>query len=363
MRNMIDTPALVVDLDKMEAQLKRMANIAARKKLKLRPHTKTHKSPAIALQQLALGATGITVAKLGEAEVMRRHGIDDILIAYPLIGKKKLERLRELAKDTKVTVALDSVEVARGIAAVGEQLGRKIPVYLEVDTGLGRCGLQPSEEIVRLAEQVMKLSFLEITGVMTHSGTAYKVRTKEELQEVSRLEAEGLLSAQQMVDDKLGYKIPEVSAGSSPTAYDEQNFPGLTEMRPGTYVFNDATLASLGVVDEQDCALSVYTTIVSAPAADRVIIDAGSKTLTSDQGAFTKGFGRIKGEDHVWVSWLSEEHGVIELEEGHSWRIGDQIEVIPNHVCPTVNLADEVIGIRNGRIEKVFSIEARGKNK
>ncbi len=358
----IETPALVVDLDKMENNLRKMKQIARKKRVKLRPHVKTHKSPYIALKQIALGADGITVATLGEAEVMRRHGITDILIAYPIVGRNKLARLKRLAEGADMTVSLDSIEVARGIDAVGESLQRKMPVYVEVNTGLNRVGRQPNHETVQLIKELRQLPYLDIVGLMTHGGYAYKAKTVEALQEAARSEGEQLVQTKHLVKAELGLDIPEISVGSTPTALADIVAYGVTEMRPGTYVFHDATLYSLGVVTEEECALTICTTVVSHPAPHRFIVDAGSKTLTSDKGVFTKGYGLIKHSKEVWISWLSEEHGVVELEGPSAYKIGDQLEIIPNHVCPAVNLADALIGVRDGRFERIIQVEARGKN-
>jgi D-serine deaminase-like pyridoxal phosphate-dependent protein len=359
----IDTPALVVDLDKLERNLRRMASRAKEAGVRLRPHIKTHKSPWIALKQLELGASGITVAKIGEAEVMRKHGITDILIAYPIVGAQKLKRLEKLATDTEVTVALDSVEAAQGISEVGQRLGRSIPFYIDVDTGLLRCGREPGEQTLRLAEEIAGLPFIRITGLMTHAGHAYKANSQVEQIRLSRQEGELLVETRTLILDKLGIDIPEISVGSTPTSFHCGEVEGITEIRPGTYVFNDATMISLGLVQAEDCALSIYTTVVSRPSGDRAILDAGSKTLSSDKGAYTEGYGIIKSAPCVRIDRLSEEHGVIVTPQGFPVAIGDRLEIIPNHVCPTVNLADELIGIRNGKMETLIPIEARGKNK
>lgn len=359
----IDTPALVVDLDKMEANIEKMVERARKAGIKLRPHTKTHKSPYIALKQLEAGASGITVAKLGEAEVMRKHGIRDILIAYPIIGEHKLSRLERLAADTDVITALDSVDVGRGISSIGEKLGRKLPVYVEVDTGLHRCGKAPGEETVRLIDSLTVLPYLEIRGIMTHAGHSYKADTRERLKTIAHEEGELLVKTRNMVSEKVGLDIPEVSVGSTPTSLYSGEVAGVTEMRPGTYVFNDATMMALGLVDREDCALTICATVVSKPSPERIIIDAGSKTLTSDKGALSEGFGIVGSAPSVKVSWISEEHGVIDTTSGLRAEIGDVVEIIPNHVCPAVNLADELTGVRNGQIEKIIPVEARGKNR
>lgn len=359
----IDTPALVVDLDKMERNIKRMALKAKEAGVRLRPHVKTHKSPWIALKQLEHGAAGITVAKIGEAEVMRKHGVTDILIAYPIVGEQKLRRLEKLAADTEVTVALDSVEAARGISEVGRRLGRTLSLYIDVDTGLARCGRQPGEETLQLAREIAKLPYVRITGLMTHAGHSYKADSTEEQLRISRMEGELLVSTKRLILEKLGIDIPEISVGSTPTAFYCKEVDGITEIRPGTYVFGDATMVSLGLVEVDECALTIHTTVVSRPSEDRAIIDAGSKTLSSDKGAYTEGHGWIVSAPHVRIDRLSEEHGVMLTPHDFPVVIGERLEVIPSHVCPAVNLADELIGIRNGKVEAVIPVEARGKNR
>lgn len=359
----IDSPALVVDLDKLEMNIQKMAERAQKAGIKLRPHIKTHKSPEIALKQIEAGASGITVAKLGEAEVMRRHGIRNILIAYPIVGDSKLDRLKKLARTTDVITSLDSVEVAKGISDAGKQLEKSMPIYVEVDTGLGRVGLQHGEETLQLIEKIVDLPFLEIRGLMTHAGHSYKSFYLEDIEEIARQESEDLVETKKLIKEKLNIDIPEISVGSTPTSYVGGQVQGVTEIRPGTYVFNDAQMESLGLVKEEECALTIYTTVVSKPSPNRVIIDAGSKTLTSDQGKFTEGFGQVKQYPELTVSWMSEEHGVIYLKGDADLNIGDMIEIIPNHVCPTINLTDELIGVRNGEVERVIQVEARGKNK
>jgi D-serine deaminase-like pyridoxal phosphate-dependent protein len=359
----IDTPALVVDLDKMERNLERMAAIAREAGVRLRPHVKTHKSPWIALKQLEFGASGITVAKIGEAEIMRKHGITDILIAYPIVGEQKLLRLEKLAADTEVTVALDSVEAARGISEVARRLGRSLPLYIDVDTGLLRCGREPGEQTLQLVKEISELPFIRITGLMTHAGHSYKSASKEEQIRVAREEGRLLADSKQLIRERLGIEIPEISVGSTPTSFYCGEVEGITEIRPGTYVFNDATMVSLGLVGADECALKIYATVVSRPSDDRAILDAGSKTLSSDKGAYTEGYGMIPSLPNVRIDRLSEEHGVLAIEPDMPIAIGDRVEIIPNHVCPTVNLSDELIGIRSGRVETLILVEARGKNK
>jgi D-serine deaminase-like pyridoxal phosphate-dependent protein len=359
----IDTPALVVDLDQMENNIKSMAEKAKKAGIKLRPHTKTHKSPKVALKQIEAGADGITVAKLGEAEVMYQHGINDILIAYPIVGETKLKRLEKLAKEANIKVSLDSVEVAKGISKVGQNIGKTIPLYIEVDTGLGRVGRSHGEETLGIIGKIAKLPSIEIQGLMTHAGHSYKSKDFEEMKKISLLEGEYLVQTKELVKERIGIQIPVISVGSTPTSYIGGQIEGVNEMRPGTYVFNDATLLSLGLIHQNECALTIHSTVISRPSSDRAIIDAGSKTLTSDKGLFTEGHGFLKENPDVTVSWLSEEHGVIYLPDNFELNIGDVVEIVPNHVCPTVNLTDELIGIRNGKITEIIEVAARGKNK
>lgn len=358
----LDTPALVVNLNVMENNLKKMAMIAKKGGIKLRPHIKTHKSPYVALKQIEYGAHGITVAKLGEAEVMSKYGINDILIAYPIIGDKKLERLQVLAKKVNIISSLDSVEVGRGIHRVGAEIGKKMQIYVEVNTGLNRVG-RDRENTLALIEKLSGFEYINIQGLMTHAGHSYKTKNKEQMQKISVQEGEYLVDTKMLVKEKLGIDIPEISVGSTPTSYVGHQVNGVTEMRPGTYVFNDANLMELGLIDEKDCALSIVSTVVSKPDRTRVIVDAGSKTLSSDKGGFNQGYGFVKNKD-THISWLSEEHGVIEcFNAEEKFQIGEVIEIIPNHVCPTVNLADELVGFRDGRFERNILVEARGKNK
>lgn len=361
MDQLLDTPSLVVDLHVMDAHIKRMQNVANKKKLRLRPHIKTHKSPYIAKLQLQHGASGITCATLGEAEVMCAHGISNILIAYPIVGNKKLQRLAKIVEKAEVIVSLDHMEVAKGLNEVGEKVGKIVPVYIEVDTGLGRVGLTSTDDVIKLVSKLQSLPFIKIVGLMSHSGNTYTTNVKEEIIYVSRNDANILVQTKLEVKEKLGVLIPEISIGSTPATIDDAVYEHVTEMRPGTYVFNDATLLSQGIVTEKDCALTICATVVSTPTPYRFIIDAGSKTLTKDTGTFTKGYGFIKGSTDMWVSWLSEEHGVVNVQEKHPYKVGDRLSIIPNHVCPTVNLVDQIIGIRNGKIEKKIQVEARGK--
>lgn len=360
----LDTPVPLVDLPKMERNIRRMADFARQAGVHMRPHVKTHKIPALAHAQLAAGARGITVAKLGEAEVMADAGITDILVCYPIVGSDKLERLAHLAKRARIAVALDSLEVAEGLADAARRHGVHFDIYLEVDSGLNRCGLPPGEPVADLATQVARLTGVTITGVCTHAGHAVRARTPEERDAIGRYEGECVVQTKERVEAR-GIPLREVSVGSTPTVRVSGRVEGVTEIRPGTYVFNDYMEMCVGVATEDDCAYTVLSTVVSRPAPDSAILDAGSKCLSSDFHRTTdrmSGYGYLKGSGGTLVARLSEEHGIVVLKDGQpDLAIGDRVEIIPNHVCASVNLFDTLHGVRDGEVEVSWPILARGK--
>lgn len=362
----LDTPALVLDLDKMEANIREMAQVAGEAGVGLRPHVKTHKSPRLARLQVEAGATGITVAKLGEAEVMAEAGLTDIRIAYPICGELKLARLKRLCAKARISLSLDSREVAEGISAIGEAIGKPIPVLLKINTGLDRCGVLPGEEALTLAARIDPLPGVDLVGILTHEGQALaRERTPEGIRRAA------LEAGAKMVEtaDRLrsrGYDIREVSVGSTPTSRHIARVPGVTEIRPGTYIFNDRNVMGCGEARLEQCALRVLVTVVSIPADDRAVIDGGSKTFSSDRLAQDPGagFGYVVDQPGVILERMSEEHGVLRLEHARArLRIGQRLEIIPNHVCPVVNLADSLQAVRQGRLEEEIPVLARGKNR
>ena len=358
----MDTPAVVVDLDILDANLKRTAELAAKSGIKLRPHIKTHKSVWIAKKQLDYGAKGITVAKLGEAEVMADGGIDDILIAFPLVGSGKLKRLAALLRrGVHITVSVDSLEAARGISDVGTELGMQISLYLDINTGLNRCGLEPGQASAELALAISALPGVAVTGLMTHAGHAYGCRDAESAQKVAFEEAEGLIATQKIITDR-GVNVPEISVGSTPTSKFAGQLSGVTEMRPGAYVFGDGSQLFPGLITEEECAMRIYTTVISTPRPGYIIVDAGSKTLTNDASIHRSGYGYLPDYPEIMVERLSEEHGILAVPDNCGLQIGDVVSLIPNHCCTVVNLRDELFGTRGGKLEQVLKIDARGKN-
>ncbi len=337
-----------------------MQERASRAGMRLRPHVKTHKSAYFARRQVEIGASGITVAKLGEAEVLAAAGLDDILLAYPVVGPLKLARLRELLlRVPRFTCAVDSLEVASGISEVGVGLGRRVPVYLEVDsTDSRRLGFTPGRVAAEMAARIRELPGVVLTGLMAHAGAAYAASDQAAIRELAVREAAGLDETAKIVGGSL-----QRSVGSTPTAsfMDLAARAGATEARPGTYIFNDRTEMRLGACGLEDVALTILATVVSRPAADRAVIDAGSKTLTSDSFLAGTGFGEVRGEPGLRLVRLSEEHGVMEVPADCDLRVGDRVEIIPNHVCPCVNLTDELVAMRGGRPEARISVDGRGR--
>ncbi len=356
----LDTPALLVDLDRMDHNISRMSEVAGRNQVKLRPHTKTHKSPEIARRQLESGATGITVAKLGEAEIMANAGIQDILVANQIIGEQKYRRLIELSHRATVCIAIDSEIGATTLNTALEQAGQTLEVVVEINSGQDRGGVLPGEEALRLASKIREMSQLELRGLMTHAGQSYNQTEKAELAKVGAHEGKVMVETADLLR-RNGIEVKEISVGSTPAAPYSAAVAGVTEIRPGTYVFGDLTQVDLYSCALKDCALSVLATVTSRPNATRTIVDAGRKTLTSDPASRTgrtRGFGLIPSKNTV-VGRLSEEHGVIESDS--TFEIGEKVTIIPNHACVVVNMFSELAGIRDGHVEEIFEISARGK--
>lgn len=310
--------------------------------------------------QLAAGAAGITCAKIGEAEVMAAAGIDDILIANQIIGEQKFKRLIELNRSVKLCIAVDSVFGCRSLNAALEQAGQTIEVMVEINCGQNRAGVLPGEEALNLARKIVQLPQLKLRGLMTHGGHSYHATSEAAVKKIGLHEGAVMVETAELLRQN-DIAVETVSVGSSPTVEYCSSVEGVTEVRPGTYVFYDLTQINLFACRLEDCALSVLATVTSHPAAERVIVDAGKKALTSDAAVRhngDSGFGYLPEKDAT-LARLSEEHGVIETDA--HFDIGEKVRIIPNHVCVVVNMFDEIAGIRNGRVERTFKIAGRGK--
>jgi D-serine deaminase-like pyridoxal phosphate-dependent protein len=357
---LIDTPALVVDEERLRRNLALMADLARKHGVNLRPHAKTHKSPIIARMQLEQGAVGLTCAKLGEAEVfIREGGVRDILIAYPIVGAAKITRLLALMDEAHITVVVDSLGAAEALSRAMAEAGRTLDVYLEVNTGMNRAGVAPDES-VEIARAIAALPGLRLTGVMTFEGHAGS-SPPETIADVAAEAGRTIVATAERIR-AAGIPIAHVSVGSTPASWYTPATPGVTEMRPGTYVFFDNSIFRHDRIGPEQCAARVVATVVSRQAPDRAVIDAGSKTLALDASRSHAGYGYIVGHPEAIIERLSEEHGMVTLPPGVSgFNVGDRVEIIPNHVCPAVNLMDELLIVRGGRVVDRWPVAARGK--
>ena len=351
----IMTPAAIVDVSTMAANLDRMAAYTAANDLQLWPHTKTHKTPELAREQLNRGAGGVTVATLHEAETMAEVS-ENLLIAYPPVGKPKLDRLVALAERKRVTIALDSLEVLEQVRASGA----RVSVLVEIDAGMHRVGVTSADRAVAIARAVADARNLEYAGMMFYPG-----HIRENITEQSDAIGSTQVRVQDFVAALTNAGLPpkRVSGGSTPTATNSHLMHGLTEIRPGTYIFNDRTTAAIGACEWSDCAYTVLATVVSTSIQGQVAVDAGSKALSREdiRGADAPGFGALLDRPDVYVKALSEEHGLLDVSNT-DWRpkIGDRVRIVPNHVCVSVNLHPRLWLLENERLVGSYVIRARG---
>ncbi len=352
----LDTPALIVDLDIMERNLRRVADYCAAHNLRLRPHTKTHKSISLARRQLGLGAAGLTVAKVSESEVMLGAEPRDLLIAFPVIGETKLRRLAAVASITRVTVSLDSLFAAEQLSRAAAAAKVRIGVLVEVDVGLGRVGVLPNEAVA-LAQAISALPNLEWRGIAFYPGHI-KDQNAEKLAALSDLVA-GLCDAL----TQAGLPPEIVSGGSTPALYHSHEISGVNEIRPGTYIFNDLNTVASGACALDECAASILVTVVSHTRPERMIVDGGSKTFSSDRlSSGGPGHGRVMEAPGAAFHKMNEEHGFIDIADAErKFETGEKVRIIPNHICVAVNLHEYVYGVRNGVVEEVWNVEGRGK--
>jgi D-serine deaminase-like pyridoxal phosphate-dependent protein len=361
----LETPCLVVDLDKMERNIASWQSAIAQNNCALRPHIKTHKIPDIAKMQLTAGARGITSAKVSEARVFAEAGCDDIYIAYPIIGPDKWQGAAEMARERRMIVGAESEVGLRGLSAAAVRAGSQIEIRIEFESGLGRSGA-PRSEVLRLCRLAEELPGLQLNGLMTYRSVMFPGSQGKSHAEIGREEGELLVEVAQEMR-AAGIEIKELTGGSTPTGKYSSAVEGISEVRPGTYVFNDYICEHWGSAEYSDCALSILTTVVSRPTQSTATVDGGSKTFAGDlwpANVGLQGYARAAGENapiDAYVVKMSEEHGVAQLGDGIDWKIGERIAWHPIHVCTTVNLSDELIGVRGERVEVVWPVAARGK--
>ena len=344
------TPCAVIDMERVERNIARIQAACEKAGVANRPHIKTHKSPMLARMQIAAGARGVTCQKVGEAEVMADAGIDDILISYNLLGEEKMARLAALQAKATMTVAADNPVVVAELPKAASASGHTLNVVVECDTGRKRAGVETPAEAIALAREIASSKGLRFAGFML-----YPTET-------------GWGEAQKFFDEALagvrahGLDAPTmVSTGGSPNLKNLGKLKGATEHRPGTYIYNDRMQVAAGVATWDDCALHIYSTVVSRAAADRGILDAGSKTLTSDTGGLD-GHGLILEHPEARIARFAEEHGFLDLARSNTRpNIGDVVRIVPNHVCVVVNMMDEVVMVRGEEIVGTLPVAARGK--
>jgi D-serine deaminase-like pyridoxal phosphate-dependent protein len=357
----LETPALVLDLDIVDRNLRRVADYARHHDLRLRPHTKTHKLPVLGRQQLDLGAVGLTVAKVGEAEVMLAAEPPELLVAYPVIGRKKLERLMEVAQRTRLTVSLDSVFAAKQLSDAARQAQLEVGVLAEVDVGQGRMGVSPGEPLLDLGRQIARMPRLNLEGITFYPGHV-KAPDDEGMAAVERISA--LMQRVTGEWKRTGLPLNVVSGGSTPLLFESHKIATLNEIRPGTYIFNDKNTWFHGACAYEDCAGSIIATVVSTARPRQMIIDGGSKTFSSDRlvGASDISFGYVTDAPEAVFNKMNEEHGFIDLRNvRHEFSVGDRVRIIPNHICVCMNLHEKVYGVRGDQVVAEWRVEGRGK--
>lgn len=345
----LDTPAVLIDIDRVEANLRRAQDYADSHNLRLRPHIKTHKLPRFARRAMDLGAVGITVQKLGEAEVFADAGIGEIFLPYNIIGVAKLARLRALHGRVNISVTADSTETVEGLSRTFADAAKPLTVLVECDTGMGRCGVQTPVAALALAEKIANSAGLAFGGLMTYPAAG-------------QVEANAAwLSAARVALSAAGLPATVVSNGGTPDLWRAHEVTAATEHRPGTYIYMDRFQVAKGVGSFDDCALTVLATVVSRPTEDRAIIDAGSKALTSDTLGMA-GFGLIEAYPDAVISGLSEEHGTVDLSRCATRPvIGETLRIIPNHACVVSNLFDRVTLVSGNAVVETVAVDARGR--
>lgn len=343
----VSTPALLVDLVKTRANITRMAEVALSIGASLRPHAKTHKSGEIAAWQIAAGAVGVCCSTVGEAQALADAGVADITLAYPIVGRGKLDRLASVVRAADVTLVADSLAVAQGYASAAELAGGRIDTLVEVDTGMHRSGA-PLDAVLEIAQYISSQPSLTFGGILTHAGHAHDATDQIGIAAVARAEAEQMRAVRDLLEEH-GMPVRVVSAGSTITAPYFTPSDGITEIRPGTYVYNDMRTLSNWACTIDQIALSVLATVVSV-SDQRFVIDAGSKSLTMTKTS-AHGYGFLPDFPDAHFERLSEEHGVIQMNDAvNRLSVGDRVEILPIHVCVCVDLQREVYGVADGTI-------------
>ena len=370
----LPTPQVLIDRRRLIANIDRAQQLATSAGVALRPHAKTHKSPVVAKWQIEKGAVGICCAKIGEAEVFVEAGIDNIRLPYP-VNPFNAARLIALMDRATLSIIVDHLDVARGWSDAMLRAGRALDVLVKVDVGFHRCGIDPAGDALGFLQAIAAMPGLRLRGLLSHAGHAYHAASEDELRSMAAREAETLTALRDGAT-KAGIAdiaMCEVSVGATPTLRFSAGLPGITELRPGNYVYFDRTQVALGAATLDDCALTVLATVVSKPAADRIILDCGSKTLTNDQArgiAKATGYGAVlagdgasprRVDETLTIERLSEEHATVRVTGGTPLQPGDRVRVLPNHSCVVSNMVDVVRLVEGDKVIDALAVTARGR--
>jgi D-serine deaminase-like pyridoxal phosphate-dependent protein len=367
----LPTPQVLIDHRRALNNIDRVQQLASAAGLRLRPHAKTHKSPVVATWQIERGAVGVCCAKVGEAEVFAAAGIGNIRLPYP-VNPSNASRVLALMESASISIIVDHLEVARGWSAAMQRAGRTLDVLIKVDVGFHRCGIDPGGNPLAFVQAIASMPGLRLRGLLSHAGHGYHAASEAELADVAEREAR-ILTALRDRAAASGIALEELSVGATPTLRFSARQQGLTELRPGNYVYFDRTQVALGAAALDDCALTVLATVVSKPAADRLILDCGSKTLTNDQArgiSKAAGFGAVLAgtddrplevDESLTIERLSEEHATVRVTGGTPLEPGDRVRVVPNHSCVVSNLVDEVRLVEGERVVDTLPVAARGR--
>jgi D-serine deaminase-like pyridoxal phosphate-dependent protein len=363
----LPTPQVLIDRQRVARNIARVQQLASSGGMRLRPHAKTHKSPVVARWQIERGAVGICCAKLGEAEVFVDAGVTDVRLPYP-VNPVNAARLIALMDRARISIIVDHLDVARGWSDAMQRAGRALDVLIKVDVGFHRCGIDPRGDALGFVQIVASLPGLTLRGLLSHAGHGYHAASEEELRAVATAEAALLVELRERASEA-GIALEELSVGATPTLRYSVQQKGLTELRPGNYVYFDRTQLALGSAALDDCALTVLATVVTKHQG-RIILDAGSKTLTNDQArgiAKAPGYGAVLGadgttiDDTLIIERLSEEHATVRVSGTTSLEPGDRVRILPNHSCVVSNLVDAVRLVEGDDIVDTLPIAARGR--
>lgn len=363
--NELSTPNFILDMDALENNLKTVQDLCDKNGKELWPMTKTHKSTKLAKMQIEFGAKGLLVGTIDEAEAFVNAGINSITFPYPIANITNIKRAIELSKKARIILSFDNVDAAK---VWSEELSKEniiLEYFILINSGLNRLGVTP-ENAPDLAKELSPFENLKLLGISTHPGHVYAVASPEEVSPISNQEVERMTTAKNLLVEN-GFNVDVVATGSTPTFFDVVDNKNLDVLRPGNYPFYDNIQLSLDICKEDDCSLTALGTIISRPSKDLFIVDVGSKCLGLDKGAhgsaLITGFGKVKGHDELNVIGLSEEVGKIQIVGDTNLKVGDKIQIIPNHSCSCANMTSYVVGYRGDEVVDIIDIDVRGNSK